>query len=78
MGDILKWVQFALHILPVIVQVIKAAEDAIGSGNGAAKKALVMACLPAQLAVIDRASISEMVDAAVGAMNQAGVLKKAA
>lgn len=87
MDAVLKWLAFSMQILPVILQGVVLAEQTVGAGNGAAKKALVSAAAdPAITGVISDASsqaiarslVSAQIDAAVAAQNAAGKFQTAA
>jgi hypothetical protein len=80
-----QWIQFILALMPQIFQIIVAIEEAIGAGNGQAKKvaALNSITTAAVLAGANEKQVSSLtntlsgvIDAQVGIMNTAGTLKK--
>jgi hypothetical protein len=83
----MKWLLFALQILPAILEAIKAVEAALpGAGQGAAKKALIVSTVAASsldekstpISPSDEKStaiIGKLIDTSVSILNAAGVLK---
>lgn len=65
--------------LPVILQAIMAVEGAIGAGNGATKKQIVLAAIQAAAKVgetVDQKTVtmlSSLVDEIVGLLNASGI-----
>lgn len=74
----MKWILFALQILPAILEAIKAVEAAIPVAKaGGAKKALVMTTLAGSgVSNAEANLIGTLVDASVDSMNVAGVFKR--
>lgn len=75
----LKWFTFALQLLPGILQAITSVEETVGSGNGPAKKALVMGAVQAILPVQCTSPpadgvVSSLIDSSVAGLNKAGKL----
>jgi len=87
MTAFLIWFQFALQAMPTVLQLILAAEAAIGVGNGAAKKSLVVQTVTAAGAASGASAanvalatgiVGSLVDTTVAGLNSAGVLSSAA
>lgn len=79
MTDFLKWFNFSINLLPLILQVIGSVEQTMGPGNGDAKKALVMTAVAhspvvAEDSVRADAIASALIDSSVTALNAAGKL----
>jgi hypothetical protein len=77
----MKWLQMAMalfQLMPEIFKLIGEAETAIGAGNGALKKSLVMAPLAVAGAPADvTTKIGNLIDTVVSAKNTAAVLPQA-
>lgn len=80
-----QWIQFILGLLPQIIILIQTIEQAIGAGNGAAKKEIVIGSLEAAAAANGanekqlkslRAMASALVDRQVAQFNESGTFEK--
>jgi len=79
MEDVIKWMAFAIQMLPVVLQGILLAESTIGSGNGQAKKQLVMNTLiPGPAVTLNKEVVpvvSQIIDQSVGPLTLAKKLR---
>lgn len=78
----MNWLTLILGALPAILTAVKAVETAIGSGNGATKKALVLSAIQAGATAAEGvpipqvAAIGGLIDNVVAAFNASGVFPK--
>lgn len=72
----MKWLTLFLQLLPTVLQLIQSVEAVIGSGNGAAKKAIVMSAV--DIASQSNSQVanatSVFIDKTVAALNAAKIL----
>lgn len=79
MDELIKWMGFAIQLLPLVLKGVFLAEDAIGSGNGQAKKAMVMGSMlsatpPGADMALASGMVGKLVDGVVAPLNAAGKL----
>lgn len=79
MDEVIKWMAFALQLLPLVLRGVTLAEDTIGPGNGTQKKALVTTALmsavpPGTDTALGSTVVSKMIDGVVGPLTLTGKL----
>lgn len=77
----MKWFEIVIklfQLVPSILASIKAAEEVFGPGNGAQKRAAVMAPMPADAPAELISAVGSFIDSAVAQLNVAGALKPSA
>lgn len=80
----MNWLAIILGALPSILTAVKSVETAIGSGNGASKKAIVISAIQAGaqasegIPIPQVQAIGAIIDSVVTAFNKSGVFSKSA
>jgi hypothetical protein len=85
MAEVLKWLSFAMQILPAVLQGVILAEQTAGAGQGVAKKAMVAGTMAPAIATLPEADqatataiVSAAIDHTVAAKNASGAFVKPA